>query len=254
MLATVESYFQSGEAQERALEACRHFLGARDWSVGERLDLYEMSRRAFDVRLSADAAVSLFRQIYDQLVRPARAGGWGIGRNATGPLWTAEQTFQNVKAGVSDFRWGGSVDLLNFRNASIQFLPSLERMRSLKPMAGWPTMAASKVLHFYNAELFPVYDSEVIWKKVLTRFKEEFRNFCVDSSPPWDFGDTPTFYRNYMSWGGHLLGQAHSRFMKVFEGWIARQHGTNLLKRNFDASRLFATAYEYTIIGASADS
>jgi hypothetical protein len=256
MSQPVHTYFQSGEAQKRALEACRHFLGAKDWGVGERLDLYEMSRRAFDVGLSADAAVSLFRQIYDQLVRPARAGGWGIGRNAAGALWTAEQTFQNVKAGLSDFRWGGAVDLLNFRNASTRsnLLPSLERMRGLKPMAGWPTMAASKVLHFYNAELFPVYDSEVIWKKVLTRFKEEFRNFCVALSPPWDFGDTPMFYRNYMSWGGHLLGQAHPQFMKVFEGWLAKQQGANLSTRNFDASRLFATAYEYTIIGASADS
>lgn len=253
MSQTVGGYFQSGEAQERALEACRNLLGAKDWSVGERLDLYEISRRAFDVRLSADPAISLFRQIYDQLVRPARAGGWGIGRNAAGPLWTAEQTFKNLKAGLADFSWGGPVDLLNFRNVNqSNFLASLEGMRSLKPMAGWPTMAASKVLHFYNAELFPVYDSEIIWKRVLTRFKEEFRNFCVAFSRPWDFGDTPTFYRNYMSWGAHLVGQAHPQFMNVFEGWLAKQPSANLSVRNFDASRLFATAYEYTIIGAYA--
>ena len=186
MSQAVRSYFQSGEAEERALEACRNLLGAKDWSVGERLDLYEISRRAFDARLQADAAMSLFRQIYDQLVRPARAGGWGIGRNAAGPLWTAEQTFQNVKDGLSAFSWGGPVDLLTFRNGISQssLLPSLERMRSLKPVADWPTMAASKVLHFYNAELFPVYDSEVIWKKVLTRFKAEFRDFCVALSRP----------------------------------------------------------------------
>lgn len=57
--------------------------------------------------LPADTAISLYRQIYDQLVRPARAGGWGIGRNAAGPLWTAEQTFRNINAGFSDFSWGG---------------------------------------------------------------------------------------------------------------------------------------------------
>jgi hypothetical protein len=27
-----------------------------------------------------------------------------------------------------------------------------------------------------------------------------FRDFCVAFSRPWDFGDTPTFFRNYMSW------------------------------------------------------
>jgi hypothetical protein len=129
MSRAVQSYFQSGEAQERALEACRNFLGAKDWGVGERLDLYEISRRAFDARLQADAAISLFRQIYDQLVRPARAGGWGIGRNAAGPLWTAEQTFQNLKAGLSDFSWGGSVDLLNFSSGN-QPIESLAQPRA----------------------------------------------------------------------------------------------------------------------------
>jgi hypothetical protein len=256
MSDTVRSYFQSSEAQDRALNACRSFLGTKDWCVGERLDLYEISRRAFDPGLSADAATSLFRQIYDQLVRPAPAGGWGIGRNAAGPLWTAEQTFQNIKGTFSGFPWGGSIDLLNFRDGGSQLniLPSLERMRGLKPVADWPTMAVSKVLHFYNAELFPVYDSEVIWRKVLTRFKQEFRDFCVTLSRPWDFGDTPTFYRNYMSWGAYLLGHAHPQFMKAFESWLAKQPGANLPTRNFDASRLFATAYEFTIIGAFADS
>jgi len=255
MTHSVRDYFESREAQGRALKACRDFLGAKDWAVGERLDLYETSRRAFDTSLSEDVAIRLFRQVYDQLVRPARAGGWGIGRNAATPLWTAEETFKNLKAGFADFSWGGSIDLLNFRNGSSpsKILPSLERMRSLKPMAGWPTMAASKVLHFYNAELFPVYDSEVIWKKVLTRFKEEFRDFCVASSRPWDFGDTPTFYRNYMSCGAHLLGHAHPQFMKAFESWLAEQPTANLSKRNLDVSRLFATAYEYAIIGAYAD-
>jgi hypothetical protein len=253
---TVRSYFQSVEAQERALDACRGFLGAKDWGVGERLDLYDISRQAFDAKAPADTAIGLFRQIYDQLVRPARAGGWGIGRNAAGPLWTAEQTFQNLKAGLSSFSWGGPVSLINFRNGNSQssLLPCLDRMRGLKPAADWPTMAVSKVLHFYNAELFPVYDSEVIWKKVLTRFKGEFRDFCLAFSQPWDFGDTPTFYRNYMSWGAYLLGQAHPEFTKAFADWLAKQPGANLSRRNFDASRLFATAYEYTIIGAYAAS
>ncbi len=224
--------------------------------MGERLDLYDTSRRAFDARLSTAAAISQFRSIYEQLVRPARTGGWGIGRNAAGPLWTAEQTFQNLKAGLADFPWGGPVNLLNFGSGSSQssILLALELMRSLKPVADWPTMAVSKVLHFYNAELFPVYDSEVIWKKVLTRFKEEFRSFCVAFSRPWDFGDTPTFYRNYMSWGAYLLTDAHPQFMKAFEGWLAKQPSAKLSTRTFDASRLFATAYEYTIIGAYAHS
>jgi hypothetical protein len=73
------------------------------------------------------------------------------------------------------------------------------------------------------------------------------------SSPPYDFGDTPIFYRNYMFWGASLLASAHPRFMDVFAEWLAKQPGVDLSKRQFDVSRLFATAYEYVIIGAYAD-
>jgi hypothetical protein len=41
--------------------------------------------------------------------------------------------------------------------------------------------------------------------------------------------------------------------MAVFAEWLADQPGAGLPGRRFDASRLFATAYEFTIIGAYAD-
>ncbi len=252
---TVQNYFGSEEAQERALQACCHFLCAIDWAVNDRLRLYDDSRHAFDPAFPADDALRRFRQIYDELVRPAPAGGWGIGRNASGRLWTAEETFEFLKAEFSNLPWGGPVNLLNFENIQTSLLSSLEKMSSFKPLlAKWPTMAVSKVLHFYNAELFPVYDNAVIDKKVLTRFKNEFKDFCLAFSPPYHVKDTAIFYRNYMGWGAHLLAAAHPRFMEVFAAWLAKQPWADLSKRHFDAKRLFATAYEYTLIGAYADS
>ena len=258
MPPTVQSYFGSVEAQERALQACCHFLCAIGWAVKDRLRLYDDSHHAFDPAVTAGESLEWFRQIYDELVRPPSKGGWGIARNASGPLWTAEETFQFLKAEFSNFLWGGPVNLFNFRSGSTQatLLSSIEKMKSFKPLKSseWPTMAVSKVLHFYNAELFPVYDSEVIWKKVLDYFKDEFKDFCLAFSPPWNWENTPTFYRNYMGWGSYLLAAAHPRFMEVFAEWLAKQPGADLSNRHFDAERLFATAYEYTIIGAFADS
>jgi len=253
---SVQNYFGSEEAQKRALRACCHFLCAIDWAVSDRLRLYDDSRHAFDPAVPADDALKCFRQIYDELVRPPRAGGWGIARNASGPLWTAEKTFEFLKAEFSNLPWGGPVNLINFQNIQTTLLSSLEKMKSFKPLKSseWPTMAISKVLHFYNAELFPVYDNAVIDQKVLKRFKNEFKDFCLAFSPPWNWENTPTFYRNYMGWGAYLLGAAHARFMEVFAEWLAKQPGADLSKRHFDAKRLFATAYEYTLIGAYADS
>lgn len=252
----LRSYFEIGDDQKRALEACRNFLGAKDWAVADRLKLYDASRQAFDPVMPPSDALRSFHYIYDELVRPAPAGGWGIGRNAAGSLWPADKTFQTIKTEFSNFPWTGDVTLPNFLNSSAQatLLSSLEKMRSFKPVANWPVMAVSKLLHFYNPELFPVYDNEVIRNKVLKRFKNEFREFCRAFSPPYDVGDTPTFYKNYISWGAALLVSAHPRFMEIFAEWLANQPGAELSKRQFDASRLFATAFEFMIIGAYAES
>jgi hypothetical protein len=248
---SITVYFENEAAQKRALEACRVFLGGRDWAVGDRLRLYDLSHEAFH----SNKGVASFRKIYEELVRPPRAGGWGIARNAAGPLWTAEKTFEALRDDFSEFALDGPVTLLNFREskAEAKLLPLFEKMRTLKPVSNWPTIAVSKVLHFYNAELFPVYDNEVIWKKVLKLFATEFREFCRTYSPPYDMGDTPIFYRNYMCWGNALLGSSHSHFMQSFCEWLNEQPGAELNRRAFDPSRIYGTAFEYTIIGAYAD-
>jgi hypothetical protein len=245
------SYFESEKAQNRALEACRNLLGGRDWAVRDRLRLYDLSRDAF----GSPGSLASFRMIYEELVRPAPAGGWGIGRNASGPMWTAERAFETLK-GLSQFAWGGGVTLLNFKGsgAEASLLSMLESMRTLKPVKDWPVMAVSKVLHFYNGELFPIYDNEVIWKKVLNRFREEFRQFCRSYSPPYDIGETPIFYRNYLNWGNELLNYAYPGLMANFVRWLGKQTGADLPRRSFDPGRLYATAFEYMIIGAYADS
>jgi len=42
--------------------------------------------------------------------------------------------------------------------------------------------------------------------------------------------------------------------MEMFTEWLANQPRADLSKRHFDPSQLFATAYEFMIIGAYADS
>ena len=42
--------------------------------------------------------------------------------------------------------------------------------------------------------------------------------------------------------------------MKTFAEWLATRTGRDLSKYHFDPSRLFATAYEFMIIGAYVDS
>jgi hypothetical protein len=60
--------------------------------------MYDCSRHAFDPAVPAGDALQSFAQIYDELV-----GGWGLGRNSRGPLWTAEKTFEFLKTEFSEF-------------------------------------------------------------------------------------------------------------------------------------------------------
>lgn len=59
----------------------------------------------------------------------------------------------------------------------------------------------------------------------------------------------------YMRWASSLLAVAHGRFMQVFIDWLDEQPGTALPgRRRFDVATLYATAFEFTAIGAAAAS
>ena len=55
-----------------------------------------------------------------------------------------------------------------------------------------------------------------------------------------------------MTFAALLLSIAHGKFMQVFVEWLARQPGVDLGRQKFDAATLYATAFEFTIIGATA--
>jgi hypothetical protein len=254
--SAVRDYFETENGQVRALQACRNFFGAKDWPLDDRLRLYDYAYRAFDASLPLSEVLASFRQIYDELVLPAPAGGWGVGRNASGPLWTAEKTFDGVRDVLATFPRGGSVTLpgIQTNDYKAALLRILDGIKELKPIAGYPVMTVSKFLHPCNPEVFPIYDNEVIREKVMRHFKNDFRTFCFASSLTDQVGNTAEFYVSYIFWGASLLRSAHSRFMEVFADWLGEQPGANLVQRTFDASRLYSTAFEFTIIGAYVDS
>jgi hypothetical protein len=130
-------------------------------------------------------------------------------------------------------------------------------MQGIKQKKVYPHMAVSQFLHFYNPSLFPIYDVEAIWKKVLSRFEDDFRDFCQSESIPYAEAindDSASFLLYYMRWASSLLSVAHGTFMQVFVEWLERQPGVELRRRQFHAATLYATAFEFTVIGAAAAS
>lgn len=252
--ATNLSAYFDAEGQQRALEAYARFAFApeKGWHLEDKVKLYDASRRAFEPTLSPGDTLSEFRKIYEALFRPARAGGWGVGRNSSGPCWSIEKTFETIKSEFHLFRWGGPITLASFHtsNGHAALLSRLAKLKGLKPVSNYPVMAVSKFLHFYNPELFPIYDKEVIWDGVFRCFRRDFKEFCYTSGLDYEYEDTASFYCKYILWANSLLAHAHSNFMAAFATWLRKQPGAGLNSRTFDASTLYATAFEFASIGA----
>lgn len=223
--------------------------------MANSLTMYEASRRAFDSSSAPNESLRQFERIYDVL----KSNEWQVFRpQSPSVCWPADRIFQTIKQEFTDFAWGGPVTLLNFpaSGLGVRLESRLAKMQGLKPKKQYPLMAVSKFLHFYNPSLFPIYDNAVIWEKVLNgRFKSDYRDFVQRERIPQQVAmeeDTAVFLRHYMVLASSLLGVAHSGFMKVFVDWFAEQPGANLTKRSFDPMKLYATAFEFTAIGASA--
>lgn len=252
----LRTYFEDRSAQIRSLDACRNFLGEKGWPLEARLRLYDYSRSAFHQGIPPSEALISFGRMYDELVLPAPAGGWGVARNAQRPLWTADKAFETIRREFAGFAWGGSLTLANIRTSDTKgpLLSSINALKDIKPITGYPVMAVSKFLHPYNPELFPIYDNEVIANRVIPRFRNDFRAFCHSEGLSDQVGNIPEFYISYIFWGASLLQCASAQFMEGFAQWFGKQSRLNLAQRPLDACRLYATAFELTIIGAYADS
>jgi hypothetical protein len=253
-LLTLRSFFEDAALQRRALDSLFTAWGG-PWNVTGSLDLYEASRRAFDPASSPDEAFRNFERIYDML----KSNEWQVFRpHSPSVCWPPEQIFETIKREFVDFAWGGPVNLPNFPSSGlgVRLESRLAKMQGVKPKKQYPLMTVSKFLHFYNPSLFPIYDNAVIWEKVLNgRFKGDYRVFVQRERIPQLVAmeeDTAVFLRHYMVLASSLLAVAHAGFMKVFADWFAEQPGANLTKRSFDPMCLYASAFEFTAIGASA--
>jgi len=248
---TLRSYFETDLQQRRALDA----VAQKRWlDPGGNLDLYEASKCAFDPSSSAVEAFRAFERIYKELAGPS----WQVfrPRSPERDCWPPRQIFETIRREFSEFPWGSPVNLLTFPKSGAR--PRLEsclaKMQGIKPKKGYPHMTVSKFLHFYNPGLFPIYDNEAIWEGVFKRFRNEFRGFCRSARIPYDRAindDTATFLLYYMDWASFLLSAAHEAFMPVFVDWLDTQPAAGLRQRRFDPATLYATAFEFTAIGAT---
>src|SRR5207247_3134449 len=115
--------------------------------------------------LSDNEKRKAFNKIYENFRRY-----WQVFRAARGGCWSADETFDALTRDCRIFSRQSGVNLLTLQPDSEQsrsVLAGLALLRDLKRTQGYPCMPVAKFTHFFNPMLFPIYDSEVIWQKVL---------------------------------------------------------------------------------------
>jgi hypothetical protein len=240
----LRSYFANADSQRRALNA------ALDFFEPDELNLYDDSKFAFGPLSNENDGLEYFKHIYDELASPR----WNVFRHPRrgARRWSPEQVFFAIKEHFAEFQWGGAINLVTFQKDDAELHDRLKlhlrTMKEIKEMAGYPHMTVSKFLHFYNPELFPIYDGAVIWCTVLNGcFQSDFAGFCEGGHND----DTENFLVYYIGWASSLLSSGHQSFMQVFVDWLNSQPNTALSSRRFDATKLYARAFEYTVVGAA---
>jgi hypothetical protein len=245
-MAGLNKYFASADYQRRALNAVLSEIFEPD-----ELDLYDASKPAFDQRSKEDVAFRHFEEgIYDKLA----SRRWNVFRSSLAGArhWLPRQVFDTIKREFAEFQWGGAINLLTFQKGPAELHDRLKSclrtMTGIKEKSGYPHMTVSKFLHFYNPELFPIYDEAVIWCAVLHGcFRADFAAFCGSGAND----DTEAFLVYYIGWASSLLLCMHREFMQVFVDWLNDQPQTALSSRQFDAATLYARAFECTVVGAA---
>jgi hypothetical protein len=245
-MSSLRTFFEKESEQRRALCA----VVDEGWlDPGANARLYNLSRRAFDPTANPRDAHPYFEKIYDEL----KTKEWNLLRpHSVQASWPPNRVFETLRSEFAEFPWGGAFNLKNLPAESV-LRPRLVTMRSVKPKKGYPTMAVSKLLHFYNPTLFPIYDQAKIWNEVCNgHFKEDYRTYGNEEEKrEWNYGeDDETFLPFYMRWANSLLMAAHPDFMRVFAEWFDKQ--TRTCEKTFSTSELYATAFEFTAIGAAA--
>jgi hypothetical protein len=241
-VATIGDYF-TADGQKRALNAYAEFAVA--WPIWEKMELYNLSREAF----CGAGGLPAFAKIYDRL-----NANWQIFRpHGADRCWKPGRIFETLRAEFTGFNYASGVTLVTFsHDKRASLMSSLTALEGIKPNKGYPTMTVSKVLHFFNPSIFPIYDTEVVWNKVFECFGGDYRAFCESEGlNPSACG--AAFICNYICWAKSLVTIAAPDFIQSFVDWLQNELPPKrfvTLDKAF-LRTLYATVFEFTAIGAA---
>lgn len=246
---TLLDYFQEGRWRP-ALRRYAQFAEESGWCVPHRLEMYNLGKLAFDVALDESVRLEAFMNLYESL-----RGFWRVFNNSTSH-WTEEQALEFFTTNAEECGPASVRSLENVSRSEMRevVLPFLDRISEIKTVAdsSYPTITASRFLHFFNPHMFPNFDNVLMNQQVLQAFGNDFDRYCADTGIA-DWEHYAAFYGQFMLWAGRHIQNADPEFFKDFEEWFRAQvegedDPNGVLE---EAGKYHATAFEYVAIGAA---
>jgi len=224
-----------------ALDAMLGFAKKNNWPIADRAELYMIAQSAFGPQPNFDAFCEV-----NQWLRSY----WKIGRG--GEIWDSQQVFDALLEGCAASGRLSNLSLMSDGDGrSLATVKAVRAMAGVKKVGEYPHMAAAKYLHFFNPRLYPLYDNEVIWKRVLHgTFLSEWKEVCREA-PIKVWEPSERFLITYYGWASDLMRTTEPKMMDIFASWFRAEAGTSLGSIEDDVSHYHVVAFEYILVGAA---
>ncbi|MCY2927435.1 MAG: hypothetical protein NT031_18765 [Planctomycetota bacterium] len=222
----------------------RYGSGTKAWDIQYHVDCWQLAEQAF-----GGNAFDKFNKLYEELRRR-----WQVFRGASGPPWSADETFCRLNA------LPGPLRTLSLSQCSMDDASRLWRILEAvadikKHKDGQPsTVAVSKFLDFWNNRLFVIVDHGVIWQKVFGHWwlwdEVEAVRAKVEAVLPGkrhnisDAGCDSLTYLAILLWAGEFL-RTNPQIIPAFVEYVAR-HADSL---ELPLAQYEAAAVEWFLLG-----
>jgi hypothetical protein len=223
-----------------SLRSASDFVLSNNWRISERADLYVLANKAF----GEHPDISNFTTLYDWL-----RSYWKIGRG--GKMWSTIEVFDTLTLNCEDTSQQSGVNLITQETERYDSVAkAIRAMANVKLNREYPHMAASKLLHFYNPCLYPIYDGAVVWDVVLKgTFRGEWMTVCKQYGIAFTEG-SERFLQTYFSWAAKIMRGADPEVMVIFANWFRAQAGKSA-DPLVDLDQYYAAAFEFILIGSA---
>jgi hypothetical protein len=254
MAKSLKAYFENGGRMASALNRYSEVAASLNWTIRDsKLFLYRRAEIAFDPGVEEQTRREAFSDIYKSLRR-----SWQVFRGASS-YWEEDHVYTTLTQRCGPTSRNGGLTLARnlLENPSLSSLGAhLETLAELKVKSDYPIMAVSKFSHFFNPCLFPIYDTAVIYNKVLKNaFREDWNAFKPHVPPDFTLngkeGIWDAFY--WIVWGNELIRGCDPKLMEHFAEWFiqeTKRPDDDVSDMREELKTYYATAFEFISIGA----